>query len=190
MTIKAIETRYGGYRFRSRLEARWAVFFDELGVPWDYEPQGFDLGRAGLYLPDFWLENHGCWFEVKGEKIKVGGPEDNLMRAFRDQSETPVILAFGSMGTFPHVLYAFDVTESTGGSNEWAGRWTRAYNTKPLAFGVKEDPDHRTFFGDPGMDRHLSWVEATPDAQVTPRVRKAYMAARGARFEHGENGRR
>ncbi len=31
--IKAIETRYKGYRFRSRLEARWAVFFDALSVP-------------------------------------------------------------------------------------------------------------------------------------------------------------
>ena len=30
--IKAIETEYNGYKFRSRLEARWAVFFDALGV--------------------------------------------------------------------------------------------------------------------------------------------------------------
>lgn len=30
--MKAIETRYKGYRFRSRLEARWAVFFDALGL--------------------------------------------------------------------------------------------------------------------------------------------------------------
>lgn len=29
MTIKAIDTIYKGYKFRSRLEARWAVFFDE-----------------------------------------------------------------------------------------------------------------------------------------------------------------
>jgi hypothetical protein len=28
MTIQAIETVYRGHRFRSRLEARWAVFFD------------------------------------------------------------------------------------------------------------------------------------------------------------------
>ena len=27
-SIKPIETKYNGYRFRSRLEARWAVFFD------------------------------------------------------------------------------------------------------------------------------------------------------------------
>ena len=30
--IKAIDTVYNGYKFRSRLEARWAVFFDEIGI--------------------------------------------------------------------------------------------------------------------------------------------------------------
>ncbi len=67
MTIKAIETRYNGYRFRSRLEARWAVFFDALGIEYDYEPEGFDLGDAGWYLPDFWLPKQECWIEVKGQ---------------------------------------------------------------------------------------------------------------------------
>ena len=64
--LKAIETRYKGYRFRSRLEARWAVFFEALGIPWEYEKEGFDLGEAGWYLPDFWLPEQECWFEVKG----------------------------------------------------------------------------------------------------------------------------
>ena len=39
--IKAIETYYKGYRFRSRLEARWAVFFDAAGIKYEYEPEGF-----------------------------------------------------------------------------------------------------------------------------------------------------
>ena len=30
-TIKAIPTTYAGVRFRSRLEARWAAFFDLCG---------------------------------------------------------------------------------------------------------------------------------------------------------------
>ena len=34
--IKAIETYYKGYRFRSRLEARWAVFFDAACVEYEY----------------------------------------------------------------------------------------------------------------------------------------------------------
>jgi hypothetical protein len=63
--VKAIETRYKGYRFRSRLEARWAVFLDTLGVPYEYEPQGFDLGEAGWYLPDFWLPRDERWLEIK-----------------------------------------------------------------------------------------------------------------------------
>lgn len=63
--IKAIETKYRGYRFRSRLEARWAVFFDALGIEWEYEKEGYDLGTEGFYLPDFILYD-ALWIEVKG----------------------------------------------------------------------------------------------------------------------------
>lgn len=64
--MKAIETRYKGYRFRSRLEARWAVFFDKVGLEWVYEPEGFDLGDAGWYLPDFRIpEWRDTYIEVK-----------------------------------------------------------------------------------------------------------------------------
>ena len=75
--IKAIETQYKGYRFRSRTEARWAVFFDSIGIDWEYEKEGYDLGVAGWYLPDFWLPQTGMWAEVKGrpfthtEKMKL-----------------------------------------------------------------------------------------------------------------------
>ncbi len=54
MTIKAIETRYKGYKFRSRLEARYAVFFDSLGLEWTYEQEGFDMDGV-CYLPDFFI---------------------------------------------------------------------------------------------------------------------------------------
>lgn len=46
----AIETRYSSVQFRSRLEAKWAAFFDLLNWPWEYEP--FDLDG---YIPDFVL---------------------------------------------------------------------------------------------------------------------------------------
>lgn len=67
---RPIETPYAGCRFRSRTEARWARFFDHLRIVWDYEPEGFHL-RSGPYLPDFWLPDQGCWFEVKGEEPTV-----------------------------------------------------------------------------------------------------------------------
>lgn len=63
--IKAIETEYKNYRFRSRLEARWAVFFDTLGIEYQYEKEGFDLNGT-RYLPDFWLPKQDCFIEIKG----------------------------------------------------------------------------------------------------------------------------
>jgi hypothetical protein len=66
VSISAIETEYAGHRFRSRLEARWAVFFDHLGIRWVYEPQGYELGNGERYLPDFWLPELRVWGEVKG----------------------------------------------------------------------------------------------------------------------------
>lgn len=65
MGIKAIPTKYKGYHFRSRLEARWAVFFDAAGIKWEYEAQGFDVDGTP-YLPDFYLPDLRCYFEVKG----------------------------------------------------------------------------------------------------------------------------
>jgi hypothetical protein len=84
MALHPIETHYNGYRFRSRLEARWAVFFEHCGIQYTYEPEGYDLaqtvcpsphddpdqgwscicldreevqGAALWYLPDFYLHN-------------------------------------------------------------------------------------------------------------------------------------
>lgn len=65
--IKAIETRFKGHRFRSRLEARWAVVLDHMGVKWQYEPEGYNLGEAGCYLPDFWLPELNTYLEIKPE---------------------------------------------------------------------------------------------------------------------------
>jgi len=63
--IKPIETIYNGCRFRSRLEARWAVFFDSLKIPWIYEPEGIFVNGI-CYLPDFYLPDCNQFFEVKG----------------------------------------------------------------------------------------------------------------------------
>lgn len=72
MTITAIETRYAGHHFRSRLEARWAVFFNTLGIRWEYEPQGYTVGpKKTPYLPDFFLPDLHCVVEVKGSEDRL-----------------------------------------------------------------------------------------------------------------------
>ena len=59
--IKAIPTVYGTRQFRSRLEAKWASFFDLAGWSFEYEP--FDLGE---WSPDFLLRgNTDVLVEVK-----------------------------------------------------------------------------------------------------------------------------
>lgn len=72
--MKAIETKWKGYRFRSRTEARWAVFFEAAGIDFEYEPEGYVL-PSGPYLPDFRLRTFGdgrtgkeC---VAGEPLRV-----------------------------------------------------------------------------------------------------------------------
>ena len=62
--MRAIETIYRGYKFRSRLEARWAVFFDAIGIKWEYELEGFVIDGV-KYLPDFYLPILKAWIEIK-----------------------------------------------------------------------------------------------------------------------------
>lgn len=72
--LRPIPTDYRGTRFRSRLEARWAMFFDEMGLGWLYEPEGFRFdavewlgvrhGDVG-YLPDFFIPSIETWVEIK-----------------------------------------------------------------------------------------------------------------------------
>lgn len=72
MTIQSIDTYYAGHLFRSRLEARWASVFDDLGIRWEYEPQGYRIGEQRRpYLPDFYLTDLGWWIEVKGTKERL-----------------------------------------------------------------------------------------------------------------------
>lgn len=68
--MQAIETEYRGYRFRSRLEARWAVYLDAIGWPWEFEPEGFELSQGLRYLPDFHVSDpcgvlSPWWLEIK-----------------------------------------------------------------------------------------------------------------------------
>ena len=59
-----IDTFYAGKLFKSRTEARWAVFFDKLEWEWEYELEAFSL-PSGAYLPDFYFPKLNVFAEVK-----------------------------------------------------------------------------------------------------------------------------
>lgn len=106
MTIRAIETAYKGYKFKSRLEYRWAVFFDTIGVSWFYEYEGFDLGNGLWYLPDFYIPKWGCYFEAKNPGLwPEEGPDYNQQKELEkiflksylleEVTQSKCIVAFG-----------------------------------------------------------------------------------------------
>uniref|UniRef100_A0A6H1ZZ15 Uncharacterized protein n=1 Tax=viral metagenome TaxID=1070528 RepID=A0A6H1ZZ15_9ZZZZ len=111
--MEVIETNYDGYHFRSRLEARFAVFFNYLRTPYEYEKEGYNLDGE-FYLPDFFLPdvtlrgiaehyctgtekdvacNAGVWLEVKGKEHT--DRESKLCENLGAFTITPVVLIEG-----------------------------------------------------------------------------------------------
>jgi hypothetical protein len=76
--IKSIETEYNGIIFRSKMEAKWAFFMDEIGIKYDYEPETFDLGEGVYYIPDFYLPEIDGFLEIKPEYNPTYSPVDRF----------------------------------------------------------------------------------------------------------------
>lgn len=214
MTLQPIETHYAGHRFRSRLEARWAVFLDTLGVKWEYEPQGYELGplpasviqrmadeqlrepqpedseHLGAYLPDFWLPAQAAWLEIKGAE-----PSDHEWRRlyrFMDLTDQRAFVAVGPLPD-PRTIEEHGHPQEDGfeiytyGDHHYA--WTRCRwcGFFDLAFDARSA---RTRCG-----CHAKHYAEAPCCNGDkcyrgdePEILAAYTAARSARFEHGESG--
>jgi hypothetical protein len=90
--MKALDTEYKGFRFRSRLEARWAVFMDAMGVPYEYEREAYDLDGL-FYLPDFWLPQMKAHLEIKPD---AATPEEwDKATRLANHSKLPVYVMCG-----------------------------------------------------------------------------------------------
>lgn len=200
MGIKPIETRAYGHRFRSRLEARWAVAFTEARIAWQYEPEGFDLGKAGFYLPDFWLPQVSMWAEVKPDR-----PTDDELRkaaALANESGRPCLLLIG----LPAAHAYWGIVPIT-----WLTRHWLFQDQEPCLWQMKNMPkpdaelsDGTQVFADDycpfeGSDYHLDEgrfysrpaVSGTFPMPFDPGFgsHPAVEAALSARFEHGESPR-
>lgn len=86
--IRPIPTTYKGIKFRSKLEAQWAKFFDHIGIEWLYEPEGFVLDNGLCYQPDFELKMVDSWcskpvyFEVKADAYSLTKTDINKLFGF------------------------------------------------------------------------------------------------------------
>lgn len=100
--MKPIETRYDGHLFRSRREARQAVFFNELGIEYQYEPEGYDL-EGTRYLPDFYLPRQDCFVEVKGQEPTY--EELRKVKLLSLYTGKSAYLSHGEIGGLRHKLW-------------------------------------------------------------------------------------
>ena len=173
MPIKPIETRAYGHRFRSRLEARWAVAFTEAAIEWQYEPDGFDLGDAGFYLPDFWLPQVNMWAEVKPDRLSDS--ELAKCEALAKQSGHDCLLLIGPPSVNSYwAIHGEDLIEEIPGSN--IVDYTLFMPCDPT-FHLWEN----RFYSCCGFGGEFPYpiqTEQEPHPAVT--------AALSARFEHGE----
>lgn len=185
MTIKAIETRYKGYRFRSRLEARWAVFFDALKIEWEYEKEGFDLGGIGRYLPDFWLSRLGVWAEVKGETPN-NDDEEKMVALVSSLSQPLVLLQNLPLRPGDRGAFAFGLSPTFGwGASQLA--FCQRCEAPVFLFARLSAQEVLV----PGRCDGCDLVFEPPQMTLgndTSRIAAAFQSARSARFEHGESG--
>ena len=192
-TIQAIETEYDGYKFRSRLEARWAVFMKELGVKYEYEKEGYDLGELGWYLPDFWLPEHNCWLEIKGqmptteEQRKCEGLALGTMKVvYLSWSPIPSPEEIEENGL--ELIYSYSPAIFMGAERKWIERSHAVWCYCPSCgvVGLAYDGDG-VDLARQGLCKCISKSDfySTFDA---PRILRAYEQARMARFEQGSFG--
>lgn len=109
-----------GVRFRSRLEARWAAFFDALRWPWQYEP---DLGLDG-WIPDFAIiSGAGLLVEVK-PVVRVADFDQHRARIERSRVVAPVLIVgaalfFEDASYTPPAPYRIGLRGWCGGFDTW-----------------------------------------------------------------------
>ena len=193
--MKAIETEYNGYRFRSRLEARWAVFFDKMGIRYEYEPEGLVLSDGTYYLPDFYLPDFHCYFEVK--RAGLGKEETRVaidkISAGWTADEWAGVICFGDPVDDRLLIFCQETDDGGGGGYD-----------EIVTFGFDPRTGNPTLFAWDDYGDRVFWTSLVEDDSaiipmitneghtikyddvVTKRVIEARKAARQARFEHGK----
>ncbi len=208
--IRAIDTEYNGYFFRSRLEARWSIFFEKAGIKYRYEPEGVNLDGV-RYLPDFFLPELNFWVEVKPDK-PTEQERDKAVRLCVASRQSVVILAgevWDDVDCFCYLPTQTDVAKAgleklkmTDEESIWWMSASQFIYTQGEVFGADLERNYiwgYTYFGQCsgcgkiGLYMHI-WTNACgcKDNKVmydTPELKQAYTAARQARFEHGMKGK-
>lgn len=189
--IGAIPTEYCNITFRSRLEARWAVFFETLGIPWLYEEETFNLGDR-LYTPDFYLPRQKAWIEIKPNL------EENMSHLF---TFSEIVRDAGQRVHSFHGSIPKDANRNNECGPDWACVYEGVFDESGKMVTASDCPHvfcHCPYCGEYGIEfsgdsvrikccsenavrnrvNHRDW-----DA-MQPNIAMAYAAARNAKWDH------
>ena len=91
---------YRGQEYPSKVQAAWAKYYFEHGVPFEPEPERFshDLGDGVYYRPDFWLPGRQQWCEVKASTDQVTTEAVTKAERLAARSQHAVELGVGYPG--------------------------------------------------------------------------------------------
>lgn len=168
-------TMYRNTQFRSRLEARWAAFFDLTSWTWKYEP--FDLD---LWTPDFVLRGaaNSVLCEVKPITWQGLEPEQILqardlekVRAYRTDHFDPenlkdelLILGDGPQRIGSDLVLGAFMDEAWGTAPDWAILGVSDYDDLCFDFFAQKGSFAHRMNGDWDGDNHLKPVnDNTPE---------------------------
>lgn len=162
--VKAIETTYAGHRYRSRCEARWAIFLDVLNIAFNYELEGFEL-ESDYYLPDFYLPQVKSYAEVKPGTFSP--KETEKCHQLADFTGCPVLMLDGPPA---------------------AKSYYAALPSEDEAAVVQEEALFMLTNRKGCISNEGRLYTASPSDPVFEDTEHAVAVAKSARFEHGETG--
>lgn len=171
-TIKPIETKYNGFRFRSRLEARWAIFFDMIGLKYEYEVEGFEMNGI-RYLPDFYIPSLDRWFEIKAKPLSEYEMKKCEEFCFNKDNEN---IKFSVLVGSPEAVKI----DAFAGIMEYVWEWPSEKYSDNVRFLAPEELSEKEYYS-----RFMRGLWVVPDV-TEEELATAAVAAREARFEFGE----
>jgi len=156
------------------------VFFNSLGIAWVYEMEGFDLGKMGWYLPDFWLpsvrlsfgkylSSPGCWIEIKPKY---------------DETALQKLRRLALLTSAPACLF-YGLPDDPGASGFSSSGVPALEKPDSVCFAACLNCG-QVFIQELSLANSFACCQYSDVLDTAPLIRQAQEAAKSARFEHGK----
>lgn len=181
-SIRALPSYWAGQVFRSRTEARWAVFFDLLRIEWFFETEGFRLPDGSCYLPDFWLPDFQLWVEVKGNHGPAFRDWERIQQLVEGSDRALLILEGPPRHTWYRRMFAEKHAGETMLMTDWVA-WSSKYAAREHRLWSADTDCNQPRCAPPADDEVETAIQAirsvdltTPPDTAAPRKKRAQLS--------------